>query len=438
MPPQSNSYSIIRSFNLLRYLFLVLGFYPFYSHALKKSYLRSLLLFYCLLISFYDIFVTIIIILAAGDIMIEATLVRNVDFISIGFGEILISITGLILRLLYNCQAHKLVDFFQKWSSLECEYENLTGKQLKTMDLKKFSPIVLVSSTFVILLMATYKMEVNDLSDVLIYYTVSIAYTMNYLTLLYTGIIWNMMTIALQNTSRQLLKDYSSEECANSFIEDCDNSKYKDRQGLNNSTSEEIHYTRSINSNSKKQHYLCLWIKLVNLQNLFSGAFSPMYGAHMTFNFLHVLFMGFGWTGALYRYVAPEKVSTTVEATQILALWVEIAQSFIYILVGSTTTDAAQRAMDEESKKTLLKIIRRKKQNNLPNEQEVNFLKIVTRTKIKMRIPGYGRIDRESFCKILITWINYMIILLQFRNLIQDDSKDPKEKQGFAWSIGNL
>ncbi|XP_039287305.1 uncharacterized protein LOC111054514 [Nilaparvata lugens] len=167
----------------------------------------------------------------------------------------------------------------------------------------------------------------------------------------------------------------------------------------------------------------------------FSSVFSSIYGYQLAFNFLFFLFLGFGWTGAIYRFVAPKDIDTG-DVLQLLGLCVEIGECFVWIFVGSTTADTAQRAMDIEMKNKLLEIIRSNKEN-LSNEEENIFLKIVSRTKTEMKLGGYGRIDRNFLYKVLLAWANYTLILLQFRNLILDTSKDdPDKKAGLIleWS----
>ncbi|XP_039288833.1 uncharacterized protein LOC120352436 [Nilaparvata lugens] len=213
-----------------------------------------------------------------------------------------------------------------------------------------------------------------------------VTYSIIQVTRLFTEVIWSMTMIALQNTAQQLMNDYTGQQ--------------RDNTHLSN------------------KYYQYLWIKLTTSQKQFFSAFSTLYSCQMAFNTLNALFMGYNWLlplGLVYHMLTTDNVDSQLSY---MAYFSFLILTYVYILMGSTTADLAQRAMEKETKEKLLKIIGMNKQKQLPCNQEHLFLKNVTQTDTGIELGYYDKIDRNFFIKVLFASANTTTLITQFQSII--------------------
>ncbi|XP_039281370.1 gustatory and odorant receptor 24-like [Nilaparvata lugens] len=214
--------------------------------------------------------------------------------------------------------------------------------------------------------------------------------------------MWYMLSDALRNSALQLSDDYKED-------------------------------LRQEESCIDRAHYEYLWVKLAKLQSRLTLTFSSIYGYQLAINFLQLLFHGFVFYEFIFRYMTIEILLKVLRDSKersqftdlVLGLHGQTTICLVYLWLGSTTAGSAQKALVDNTKKKMLGILSDNALSDITlHEQGKRFLKKISITNTQIIFSGYGRIDRQLFCSILITWINYMIILLQFKISFYGEDKD--------------
>ncbi|RZF34798.1 hypothetical protein LSTR_LSTR007850 [Laodelphax striatellus] len=311
----------------------------------------------------------------------------------------------LVQRALYYWKARDIYDYINDWKTFEIEYKSSTGKQLNAVSFKKTLTISILS-TLAIIYVAIMSLLGERHSNgpplnVMLVFLTTVFYSVIYLMRLYTELMWYMFSNALRNAALQLAGDYKNDLCQ--------------ERGLD------------------RTNYEYLWTKLAKLQSRLPLTFSKIYGYQLAINFLQLLFHGFVFFEFIFRYMTIEILVRVLKDPEerfqfiyiMLGLYGQTTICFVYLWLGSVTAGAAQKALVDNTKKTLLGILSDKAESSIAlHKQAREFLQKVTATNTQIIFSGYGRIDRNFFCTILITWINYMIILLQFKISFYEEDKD--------------
>ncbi|XP_039281367.1 gustatory and odorant receptor 21a-like isoform X2 [Nilaparvata lugens] len=406
----SSSQTIQSSFNIIGYFLLLLGIYPFHYKSAKRTKLyRILQMIYCSIVTIIHSIVILLLTYSAFLYFILYLQLHNVNMVAYYISSVITMKACLVQRALYYWKAADIYDHLNDWRNFEIEYKSFTGKKLNAVSYKKtlivaiLSPLVIVYVTIMSFLGENSN---GPPPSVLVAFLTIVFFSVIQLMRLYTELMWYLFSNALKNAALQLADDYKSDPCQESGLD--------------------------------RANYEYLWIKLAQLQNRLPKTLSKIYGYQLAVNFLQLLFYGFVFFEFIFRYMTIDILLKTLRNPHeryhfiylMSGLYGQTTICFVYLWLGSVTAGAAQKALLENTKKKLLEILSDSaKITAVLHQQAKRFLQKVSATKTQITFSGYGRIDRQFFCTILITWINYMIILLQFKTSFYEEDKDETIKE---------